>query len=197
MADSELAGFLARHVQSVPYHEVGHMVAAVLQELPLQERGLHIDTEGSGVSYYCHRLPGDPANSKKDRVERRRSVIALFAAWAAQQKAFPDCADGDNRESDRDTANALLAELQPTDSKARRAVEADLREQARRLVSENWAIIEGLVTTLSAKPVTPLPSTEVAAGWSSGQKRMQKFMSGSEVAEYFKEFGIAAHIWQG
>lgn len=77
--------FLRQYAESTAYHEAGHMVAAVLQGLPVRGRGIHIDTEVSGVAYYCHRKPGGLGTSEQDRLELQRTIIALYAGRAAQE----------------------------------------------------------------------------------------------------------------
>ena len=84
MAYGGLLQFLARQAESAAYHEAGHVVAAVIQHMPLRERGLHVDTEGSGISYYWHRLPGNPGSSHQDQLEREQTIIAIYAGWASQ-----------------------------------------------------------------------------------------------------------------
>jgi hypothetical protein len=43
------------YVDSCAYHEAGHTVVAVALEMPLRNRGVHIDTMGNGISYYWFR----------------------------------------------------------------------------------------------------------------------------------------------
>jgi hypothetical protein len=182
--DDSLKGFLNQNAKSAAYHEAGHMVAAVLQGLPLQDGGIHIDLEGSGVSYYCHRLPGNHVTSKIDTVEREKTIIAIYAAWVAQKKYFPDCDDSDSWESDRATVTALLNELKPATPKITQHM---LWEQAKQLVYANWSTIEGLAFALLAKPVTPLSQLEFGKGWSKGTEMHEKSMSRGEVEDFLQE----------
>lgn len=62
MRDIQLRRFISKYVQSAAYHEAGHATVAALQGMPLQQGGIHVDSEGSGVSYYWHRSPGSPAS---------------------------------------------------------------------------------------------------------------------------------------
>jgi hypothetical protein len=185
--DNSLKGFLAQNARSAAYHEAGHMVAAVLQGLPLRDGGIHIDLEGSWVSYYCHRLPGNDVASEVGTVEREKTIIAIYAAWVAQKKYFPDSDDSDSWESDRATATALINELRPAKPKMTRHL---LCERAKQLVEANWFTIESLAVALLAKPVTPLPQLEFAKGWSKGTKMHEKFMSRGEVEDFFKKSHI-------
>jgi hypothetical protein len=182
--DNSLGGFLAKNAKSAAYHEAGHIVAAVLQEMPMQDGGIHIDMEGSGVSYYCHRSPGNDANSDGDTIEREKTIIAIYAGWVAQRKHFPDCDDGDSWESDRLTVNGLLEELSSATPRVRQVV---LWERALKLVQANWTTIEGLALALLAKPVTSMPQLEFKKGWSKGNKKQEKFMARREVEAYLSD----------
>jgi hypothetical protein len=196
MADMELnRTTVALYFKSAAYHEAGHITAAVLQEMPLQQRGIHVDTEASGISYYCHRSPGTSARSEADQLERERTIIALYAGIAAQTRFFSDCPE-DDWASDRATIRTLLEEMLPADSEARSTAQNNLREKAEQLVSQYWPMIEGLTSTLLAKPETPLPPIEVENKWSHGKKGVEKWMRGSEVVEFFGKFGIVAIIRQ-
>lgn len=193
MANIGLAQFHARWVESAAYHEAGHTTAAALQEMPLRERGIHVDSEGSGISYYWHRLPGDLANLERDRCERERTIIALCAGPISQRTFFPHCPEED-WVSDRAMICALLEEMHRPDPAARSAAENNLRNKAEELVSKRWSVIEGLASALLAKPETPLPPTEIEQKWSHGKKGIEKWMRGSEVGEFFRRFHIAASI---
>jgi len=135
---------------------------------------------GSGVSYYCHRLPGNDVASEVGTVEREKTIIAIYAAWVAQKKYFPDCDVSDSWESDRATATALINELRPAKPKITQHL---LCERAKQLVEANWFTIESLAVALLAKPVTPLQQLEFAKGWSKGTKMHEKFMSRGEVED--------------
>jgi hypothetical protein len=163
------------------------MVAAVLQGLPLQDGGIHIDLEGSGVSYYCHRLPGNHVTSEIDTVEREKTIIAIYAAWVAQKKHFPNCDDSDSWDSDRATVTTLLKELKPATPKITQHM---LWERAKQLVDANWSTIKGLAFALLAKPVTPLSQLEFEKGWSKGTKMHEKFMSRAEVEDFLRKIPI-------
>jgi hypothetical protein len=194
MPDTELAQFIAQCLKSTSYHEAGHTTAAVLQRMPLRERGIHVDMEGSGVSYYCHRLPGDPGRTRKDQLEREQTIIALYSGIAAQKKFFPQCPDEESWTSDMVTIRSLLEEMHPTDVAARSAAQTDLQASAEKLVADNWPLIDELASTLLKKQNTPLPANEVQEGWSRGTKGIEKFMPGSEIKEFYEKFGIVVSI---
>lgn len=179
----DFAQFQARYIESAAYHEVGHVTAAVVQKMPLQEQGVHIDVKGSGISYYWHRRPGDPQNTEQDRVERELTIVAIYAGQAIQQRVFPDCPET-NWADDGPEISLLLDEMNLPDLKTRTAVEATLWERASKLVTEHWSLIESLVQALLAKPTTLQPSIEIQRNWSHGQTNLEKWMNGSEIVNF-------------
>jgi hypothetical protein len=193
MSNLALAEFKARYIESAAYHEAGHITAAVVQKMPLRERGIHVDLEGSGISYYWHRTPGDLENSEQDRIERELTITAIYAGWVAQKNFFPDIPkgdwDGDSRE-----VGLLLDEMQFTDVSARTAVQTEISEKARELVAQYRTIIESLAKALWAKPTTQQSSAEIEQNWSHGQMRLEKYMSGAEVVDFFKKLGVPCHV---
>jgi len=195
MRDIQLRRFISKYVQSAAYHEAGHATVAALQGMPLQQGGIHVDSEGSGVSYYWHRSPGSPARLSSDQLERQRTVIALYAGWISQTKYFEDAdCPQDAWASDRTTICKLLEEMHPTHPAARSAAQVELRSKAGEIVSQNWLAIGRLASALLAKPETPQPPTEIAAGWSQGKRKVERWMRGSEVAELLRKFGIPACV---
>jgi hypothetical protein len=179
--EMSLKAFHEQAVKSTAYHEAGHMVAAVVLGLPLQDGGIHIDLELSGVSYYCHRLPGDPRNSRQDQLEREKTILALYAGGIAQLRFLPAYDDPNSWKSDREVAAQLLTELGHT-----KASEASLWRQAKSLVDSNWTLIEGLASALLAKPITAMSKAELEKGWSKGTRKQEKCMSLEEVRAQIK-----------
>jgi hypothetical protein len=159
--------------------------------MPLRKRGIHVDWEGSGISYYHHRSPGDPGRSKQDELEREQTIIALYSGIDSQKKFFPDCQLDEAWALDKAIIRLLLEEMQP----ARPATcSADLHARAEKLVADNWSTIDGLASTLLAKGNTAMPAIEVHEGWSRGKKGTEKFMSASEIAAFFESLGIEVLI---
>ena len=193
MSDLDWAEFQARYVESAAYHEAGHTVAAAIQMMPLRERGIHVDLKGSGISYYWHRIPGDLENTRQDRVERERTITAIYAGWIAQKIFFPDCSERD-WDGDRREVTSLLDEMYSTDVNARTAAHAEVWEKARKLVDQHWSIIDSLAKSLWAKPTTHQSPAEIEQNWSHGQTTLEKCMSGTEVVELFKKLGIDCHV---
>lgn len=187
---------IAQALKSTAYHEAGHIVAAVLQGMPIQHGGIHIDMEGSGVAYYCHRLPGVPGHSESDRDEREKTIVALYAGRIAQFKSFPniDCRDyPDSWKSDWETAAELLHELL---SFAQGASEMSLYARAQQLVLNHWPTIERLALMLWEKPILPMQQSEFQKGWSHGREKQEKYMSRSEIQSFFEILNIPCPLWE-
>jgi len=181
--------------KSTAYHEAGHIVAAVLQHMPLQDGGIHIDLEHSGVAYYCHRLPGTLENSEQCRVECERTIVALYAGRTAQYKSLPGIDYRDYPESwksDWAIAAELLRELLRF---GKGLTDSSLYARTQELVLRNWSTIESLASALWEKPITPLPASEIEKGWSHGQKREEKVLSRSEVQAFFAKLRIPCLLW--
>jgi hypothetical protein len=187
---------ITRLLKSTAYHEAGHIVAAVLQGMPLHDGGIHIDMEGSGVANYCHRRPGLLGNSDNDRDEREKTIVALYAGRIAQFTSLPrlDYRDyPDFWKSDWATAEQLLQELFPSEVMP---PGTSFYARAQDLVTECWSIIENLSLALWKKPIRPMQRGEFEKGWSHGQKREEKHMSRSEVRAFFTTLGIPCHLWE-
>jgi hypothetical protein len=189
----DFAQFQARYIESAAYHEAGHVTAAVVQKMPLQEHGVHIDVKGNGITYYWHRTPGDLENTEQDRVERELTISAIYAGQAAQQKVFPDCPDT-NWANDRREISVLLDEMNLPNAETRTAMEATLWERACKLVNEHWSLIESLAKALLAKPTTVQPLIEIQRNWSHGQTNLEKWMDGSEIVQFFKKMGVSCNV---
>ena len=143
MNEMEFPVWLARYQESAAYHEAGHIIAAAVQEMPLRDRGIHIDPNGSGIAYYWRRLPGDLARSRRDDLERKKTIIALHAGSLAQARFFPDC-PADNWHSDGDLIAALLKEMYPNDDRGEKRANNDFRHEAERVGDQHWPVIAAL-----------------------------------------------------
>ena len=195
MADTAFfafAQFMQKYFESAAYHEAGHMTAAVVQGMPVDARGIQIDMRGHGIAHYWMREPGDAVNnSSQDQRERKLSVISLYAAWIAQKKFFPDCPT-DGRRLDDHKADRLLKEINPAGGAELAITREDLLQRTERLVVKYFPVIEGLATTLLARPDTLFPAEvlKVASVWAATSQG--KSMNGNEVVEYFQRLGIPA-----
>lgn len=180
-------------LEATAYHEAGHAVAAVFQHLPLLEDGMHIDMEGSGVTYYCHRSPspGQFDDSEAGRFEREQTIIALYSGRIAQKTFLRWFDEYDSWKSDWALAAQLIQELAllAPDSPGQL-----LYNHAERLVLVQWPTIRRLASALWHKPLTPMSQSEFEKGWSLGKKRLEKCMSGSEVRAFFTALQIPCSV---
>jgi hypothetical protein len=154
---------------------------------------MHVDPEGSGITCYGHRLPGDLSNSAKHQQEREKTIVALNAGRIAQVRVFPECPDA-NWAGDVDVVGALLDEMFTTNPNARSAAAESLQQQAEDLVRRHWRPIHGLATELLSKPWTDQPPIEIKENWSRGKTTLERWVPGSEVVRLLSSFGIAAEL---
>lgn len=193
MIDPRLAKIKEEYVNSAAYHEAGHTVIAAVQGLWLRARGVHVDPEGSGISYYGHRMPGDLSVSVKDQAERERTILALQAGRIAQQQVFPECPD-ENWVADADVISALLDEMVGADLRARSVADETLRQRCQQLVDKYWAPIQSLATELISKPWVEQPPIEINENWSRGKSRTERWLTGSEIIRILSGFGIRTEL---
>lgn len=193
MIDPRLAKIKEEYVNSAAYHEAGHTVIAAVQGLWLRARGIHVDPEGSGISYYGHRMPGDLSVSVKDQDEHERTILALEAGRIAQQRVFPECPDG-NWVADANVISALLEEMVGTDLRTRSVGHETLRRRCQQLVDKYWAPIQRLATELISKPWTEQPPIEINENWSRGKSRTERWLPGSEIIRILGGFGFRTEL---
>lgn len=177
-------------VFAAAHHEAAHAVVGVALGLPLQDRGIHIDTIGGGICFNFHRKPGDLGNSSVDTIERERSIVAIKAGYIANCKLFPGTPPA-LAADDREEETALLSEVYPTETES--WVEADKRlaEQSEQLVSQHWMSIETVARALLAKPIS---QRDVGLDhWCSRDKK-QQWLSGDEIASLLTIFHLTAKV---
>lgn len=169
-------------IKSTAYHEAGHLVAAAILGLPLCEGGMRIDLRGGGVSRYCIRTPGCPSSSSEDNLERRNTIISLLSGQIAQRKYLPNLDEPSCWLEDDRLIEELVKELA---IKSSDEVVAQLFSAAENLIDENWSLVVGLALLLWNRPITPMTEEEFATGWSKLPDRREKFLSTSDVRNYF------------
>ncbi len=82
--------FLGKCLESAAYHEAGHEVVSVILQIPIQESGIHVDSQIHGIALTFLRTPEDLRNTPADIVEREQSIVVLNAGYIAQKLFFPD-----------------------------------------------------------------------------------------------------------
>lgn len=173
--------------RSAAYHEAAHIVIAAVQQIPLTDKGIHLDKWGNGVAHYLDRKPDGSTNVGSD-ADRENTIIATFAGWTAQNKVYP-CPPG-GAFYDIEQANALLSEMYPDSSPIWWSARATLCRESERLVELHWAAIESVALALWSKPDIP----KMPALGERSPEPVEKYLSADEIVEILKRLGISAHI---
>lgn len=174
--------------ESTAYHEAAHEIACIVQQIPIRELGLRIDSQGSGVSHTFRRNAGDPSNTAKDIEEREQSIVLLFAGFFGQIRIHPET-PFEAIEKDQMQIVALLDDMYPHHSVEWYAAKDRLRDESERLVAANWPVIEALAKALWAKPWKDrelLPPFDM--GWSADT--IEKSINAKEVEAIVKPFEL-------
>jgi hypothetical protein len=187
----DIGDSMSKQLGSAAYHEAGHMTAAVVQGMPVRAKGLHTDLYGNGVSYYFDRPDTDLGMTPLDLKQRKLTIIALYAAHAAQVKFYSAC-EQTGWQKDLTRIRTQSDQMHPTDESARIAMLGDLRERAGRVIEVHWKIVEELGEALLAKPSTPMSPEEIREGWGIGP--LEHHMNGYEIVEFFNKHGIRAKV---
>jgi hypothetical protein len=185
-----LAEFNLKQPESAAYHEGGHVTAAVVQAMPIRASGLYVDLYGYGAANYFQRVPGNLNSTTCDERERKRTIIALFAAHSAQLRFYPGCTQA-AWSNDLRTIDALCAELHPVNELGRRVTREEMRRRAETLVNKHWNIIQELARALWAKPCIEMPEKEKALGWGIGSVRN---LNGEEIVRFFARYQIEVKV---
>lgn len=91
-------------------------------------------------------------------------------------------------------AAKLLKELNPMSPNE---THETLFDQAKRFVMDtaHWNLIESLASKLWNQPVADMPQVEIDEGWSTSKKMKEKFLSGSEVVDFFGKSRIPCTLY--
>jgi len=185
----ELSRELAK---STAYHEAGHAVIAVTQNLPLCEAGMHVDSKGNGVTFTLRRNPGDQNNARADIEERERSIIMIYAGNIAQEK-FSPCSRWEGSLGDDTIAEALLSEMySPPKGAEWCRTQQRLWGESYKLVYGHWKAIEALAEALWAKPM--VPRVDLGPLSFHSQDLLEKWMTGYEVKALLEPFSVFASV---
>ena len=168
--------------KSAAYHEAGHVVAAVIQGLPLCEDGMRIDLKGKGVSRYCLREPGIRSSTDEDDLQRRKTIISLFSGQIAQTKFLPYLDEPTCWQDDDRLIEALVKEMTV---KSEDQIKKQLYCDAKVLIDKHWLLVKELAQLLLQRPETQMTDEEFAAGWSASPDRREKCLSTTEIKNYF------------
>jgi hypothetical protein len=179
---------MSQQFDSAAYHEAGHITAAVVQAMPLREKGVHVDLDGNGKAFYFEKLTADSGMTESDHRERKVSIISIYAAHMAQLKFYPACEQSGWRE-DTQKIRAFARWISQNDIEQQQ-LEEDLRARAKKLVDVHWPMIEEFAQTLLAKPCTPMSQEDYR--WGTGG--FKRHMPGAEIVEFFARRGIHTKV---
>jgi len=173
------------YVESAAYHEAAHVVLAVALQMPLRDRGIHIDPFGCGIAYYWYRNPDGGRNVGRE-VEREKSIISGYAGFIAQRKFYPECRPAGSW-CDSNQAIKLLDEMYPNRDDWFAARDR-LCEESRRLVEQHWGATVALAQALWSSPWTPQPPSAKEKRWSECEE--EKRMEANEIESILHTFGL-------
>jgi hypothetical protein len=178
-----------KYVESSAYHEAAHTVVAVALGMPLRSRGMHLDTFGSGISYYWFRVPGDPSNAPADILERERTIMSTYAGYIAQKNFYADCPPAGSW-FDHDQNIKLLNEMYPN-REDWFAAQVKLHAETVGLVNLHWLAIEALAKALLARPLTERVD-DPERRWSTDV--VERFLDSAAIGTILRSFGLAATV---
>lgn len=177
-----------KYQESTAYHEAAHEIVCIVQQIPIREPGLRIDSRGHGVSHTFRRNAGDLKNGDTDKQERNESIVLLFAGYWGQVRIFPDM-ECEAIADDQKHIDALLDEMYQHKSDEWFEAKDKLRDESERLVAENWPVVEALAKALWNKPWKDREQLQpFDMGWSNDT--MEKPMDAKEVEAIVKPFGL-------
>jgi hypothetical protein len=189
-----------KYVSSTVYHEAGHTVIAAVQEMPMRNFGVHIDSLGCGKSFYWRRVPDGSRNNVGTDIERERTIISTSAGYIAQKRFYGDALTDDIKKyiefsagSDTTLVIELLQEMYSGDNTVWFQARKQLYEQSVQLVDWHWKAIDTLAKSLLSRNWEPRQTNTDADGkWSLDNR--EKWLHGIEIVDILKPFGINAFI---
>lgn len=175
------------------YHEAGHVVAAVVQGLPLANGGMRIDDRGHGISRFCIRTLGEGGNSEQDQIERDKSIVALLAGMVAQLRFCPDYNDPQSWSDDSEKINRLLGEIKTSQGSPKWL---ELSKEANRIIVDYWSLVKDLAENLFNAPVSSMSQEEFDTGQYPRFMQCQKYLSSEKISQFFRSGKINCKIAQ-
>jgi hypothetical protein len=189
-----------KYVSSTAYHESGHIVIAAVQEMPMRNFGVRIDSLGCGKSFYWRRVPDGSRNDVGADVERERTIISTSAGYIAQKRFYGDALTDDINKYIEFSANTdtslvieLLQEMYSGNQTLWFQARKQLWDQSVQLVNEHWNAIDTLAQSLLKRGWEPRQkSTDADGQWSVDSQ--EKWLHGIEIVHILEPFGINAFI---
>jgi hypothetical protein len=166
------------------YHEAGHAVAAAILEFPFRSSGVHIDSDGVGITFLVRpsRMCSIPFSDLQ--ISQSRMIIVLFAGLLAQKKFRPDSSNN-SAADDELKIRQYLGAIYRADKTSELIARNYLKQEAERLVHEFWNAITAVAEALWAKEYSGR-----TINWGSGSP-LEKAVAASEIAEILTERNIS------
>lgn len=178
------------YVQSVAYHEAGHIVVAAVLGLRISRHGISCDGEGGGMSYYEFRKPKS-WTAEPSEIGIRETIVATLAGFIAQRKFYPECSPN-GASDDENLVDALLKELLQDDFIGLDVLSrTQLEEEATTLVDRHWVPITALASSLLTKQLTTREA-EPNPTWSASATARK--LHGAEIASILSNFGLLVRL---
>lgn len=189
-----------KYISSTAYHECGHIVVAAVQEMPLRNLGVRMDSLGCGKTFHWHREPDGSRNNVGPDRERERTIVTTSAGYIAQKRFYGDALTNEIKmymeqgaSGDTSLVIELLEEMYSGNKETWFAARASLFEKSSQLVDEHWSAIDVLAKALLARPWEPRNlATDVDGHWSIDNK--EKWLHGIEVVAILEGFGVSSFI---
>jgi hypothetical protein len=188
------------YISSTAYHESGHTVIAAVQQMPMRNFGVRMDSLGCGKAFYWRRVADGSRNNVGSDVERDRTIISTSAGYIAQKRFYGDALTDDIDRYMQFSANAdtslvieLLQEMYSGNQTVWFQARKHLWAQSVQLVGEHWNAIDTLAKSLLSKEWEPRQkSIDVEGRWSVDNR--EKWLHGIEIVHILEPFGMSAFI---
>jgi len=189
-----------KYVNSTAYHEAGHIVVAAVEQMPMRNFGIRMDSLGCGKAFYWRRVPDGTRNNVGADVERERTIISTSAGFIAQKRFYGDSLTEDIKKYIEFSANPdtslvieLLEEMYSGDKALWFQARKSLYDQSVQLVDDHWKPIDTLAKSLLSRAWEPRQRDTDADGlWSVDDR--EKWLHGIEIVRILAPFGINAFI---
>jgi hypothetical protein len=189
-----------KYISSAAYHEAGHIVVAAVQQMPMRNFGVRMDSLGCGKAFYWRRVPDGSRNNVGSDVERERTILSTSAGYIAQKCFYGDTVTDDIDKYMEFSANAdtslvieLLQEMYSGNQALWFQARKQLWDQSVQLVDKHWKAIDTLAQSLLKREWEPRQkSTDADGQWSVDNR--EKWLQGVEIVHILEPFGINAFI---
>src|SRR4029077_8076127 len=183
-----------KYISSTAYHESGHTVVAAVQQMPIRNFGLRMDSLGCGKAFYWRRVTDGSRNNVASALERERTIISTSAGYIAQKRFYGDSLTAEIEMDMQSCASAdtsLVIELLEEMYSGNRMIGSQARkhlwEQSVQLVDKHWNAIDTLAKSLLSKEwESRQKGIDVEGAWSVDNR--EKRLHGVEIVHILEPF---------